>query len=317
MVREKISQIIRAERGALSYIPILTAVLCWMAAVLFVEFFTSSMDVHTMNFFRYFGGSLLLTSIVLIAYPGCFRKYIRRLPVFLTLGAMVVTFQVCWVSAFYYAGPAFISILGKFSTPLITLLAFVIFREERRVIKSPRFIAGFLLGFFGVTGVIAGIGNPAEILASGQAKGIILVLCSSVVWAAYSNLVKHVLKSENSLQAFTFTCISATVFFLPLMIFYGEPGRLVDFSPAMIALVLFSGMVGIAGANTNYYLSIKKIGLATTSNLALITPLLTVVASYFIFSEKLSFVQILFAIILIFGCILVVSAREKVKRNVS
>ena len=315
MVREKFAEIIRAEKGTLSYIPILAAVLCWVAALLFVEYFTSSMDVHTMNFFRYLGGSILLTSIVLIAYPGCFRKYIRRLPVFLILGALVTTFQICWASAFYYAEPAFLSILGKFSTPLITLLAFIIYREERRVIKSPRFIAGFIMGFAGVIGVIAGIDNPLEVLASGRLKGIILILCSSVIWAIYSNLVKHVLKSENSFQAFTFTCVSATLFFLPLMIFLGEPQRLIDLSPAMIALVLVSGMIGIAAANVNYYLSIKRIGLATTSNLALITPLLTVVASYFIYGEKLSLVQILFAIILISGCILVVSAREKVKRN--
>jgi len=39
-----------------------------------------------------------------------------------------------------------------------------------------------------------------------------------------------------------------------------------------MALVVISGIIGVAGANSNYYASIKRIGMARSANLALIQP---------------------------------------------
>ena len=310
-MKERILRMIRAETGAARNLPISMAILCWVAAVMFVKYFSSLMDLHTQNFFRYLGASVFLSILVRVVYPGCFRKFLARWPVFLLLGGMVVAFQICWVNALYHVDPAFVSLLGKFSTILITIMAFAFYHEEREIIRRGSFIIGFVLGLAGVAGVVAGIPNFKAGLAQSQKLGIIFVICSSIIWAFYINLVKRVLRSENSLQAFTFTCVCATLFFLPIMLIWGEASVLLDRPPIIMTLVVISGVIGIAGANSSYYLSIKRIGMAKSANLVLAHPFLVALASFFAFGERLTALQWVFGVILLTGCALVISVQEK------
>lgn len=302
---------IRAETGTARHLPIAMAILFWSAAVMFVKYFSSLMDVHTQNFFRYLAASVFLSILVSMVYPGCFRKFLARWPVFFLLGGMVVSFQICWVNSLYHVDPAFVSLLGKFSTILITIMAFVFYHEEREIVRQASFLLGFVLGLAGVAGFVAGIPDFKTGLAQSQKLGIVFVILSSVIWAFYINLVKRVLRSENSLQAFTFTCISATLFFLPIMLIWGDASVLFARPPIIKALVIISGVIGIAGANSSYYLSIKRIGMAKSANLVLAHPFLVALASFFAFGERLTVVQWVFGIILLAGCALVISVQEK------
>ncbi len=56
--------------------------------------------------------------------------------------------------------------------------------------------------------------------------------------------------------------------------------------------------------NTLQYKSIKVIGNSLTANLVLSTPFLTAVASYYIFGEVLTLIQLVFRGVLIMGCVL-------------
>ena len=310
-MREHFGKALRAESGIARFFPITGAVLCWVAAVLFVKYFSALMDVHTQNFFRYLGASLFLSILLRMYYPGCFKRYRERLPLFLLLGGMVAGFQICWVNALYRLGPAFFSLLGKLSTILITLTAFLFYREERVIIRAPRFILGFVMGLAGVAGVVAGIPGFKLGLETDQRTGIALVVFSSLIWAFYINLVKRVLRKENSLQAFTFTCISATFFFLPAMLLRGHPATLLGGSLTLMAVVIVSGVIGIAGANSSYYLSIKRIGMARSANLILSEPFLVALVSYPVFGERLSPAQWIFGIILLTGCALIISVQAR------
>ena len=231
------------------FMPIAAAILCWVAAVLFVKYFSYRMDIHTQNFFRYLGASIFLAAVSAVAYPGCFRIFIARAPVFFLLGAMVVGFQICWVRSIYSLGPAFVSLLSKLSTILITIAAFLLYHEERVVVRNKRFLAGFVMGLAGVAGVVIGhAGIQAGSAAKRNNRNFVLpLLASSVIWAVYVNVVKHVLRQVNSLQAFTFTCICATVYLLPIMLIWGQPASLLDGSTSLMGLVIISGIVGVAG----------------------------------------------------------------------
>jgi drug/metabolite transporter (DMT)-like permease len=268
------------------------------------------MDVHTQNFFRYFGASVFLGILSAVLYPGCFRLFARRWRLFMLLGTMVVGVQICWVKSIYFLGPAFVSLTGKLSTILITLGAFLLYHDERAVVRSGRFVAGFVMGLAGVAGVVTGMPSFELGLPQAELTGVLYLAASSLIWAVYVNVVKHKLAEINSLQAFTFTCVSATLFLLPVMLLRGEPSRLLHSGPWIMALVIVSGIVGVGGANTNYYASIKRIGMARSANLALIQPFATALASYFIFGEILTATQWIFGTILLAGCALIISIRE-------
>lgn len=77
-----------------------------------------------------------------------------------------------------------------------------------------------------------------------------------------------------------------------------------------MALVLVSGIIAVAGANSNYYASIKRIGLARSANLALIQPFAATVASFHVFGEILAILQWVFGFVLLAGCALTISIRE-------
>jgi len=310
-LREQLRTIIRAETGALRNLPVIAAICCWVAAVIFVKYFSMLMDVHTQNFFRYLGASLFLSSVVSLVYPGCFRRFRQRFRVYLMLGAMMTSFQLCWVHALYRVDPAFVSLLSKVSTPLITMAAFVFYREERAVIRSPRFLLGFAMGLVGVVGVVAGISNFEVGLLHPQKTGIVLIIAGALIWSVYVNVVKHVVREENPLLAFTFTCISATAILFPIMLIWGEASVLFEQSTVIITLVIISGVIGIAGANSSYYLSIKRIGMAKSANLVLAHPFLVALVSFFAFGERLTAVQWIFGIILLSGCALVISVQGK------
>ena len=314
-MRQRVVNIFQARSGLSRFFPIAAAIVCWVAAVLFVKYFSYRMDVHTQNFFRYLGASVFLGLLSAILYPGCFRLFLRRAPLFFMLGAMVVGFQICWVNSIYSLGPAFVSLLGKLSTILITIAAFLLYHDERAVVRSGRFVAGSVMGMAGVAGVVIGMPSFELGLPADELSGVLYLVASSLIWAVYVNVVKHKLAEINSLQAFTFTCICATVFLLPVMILRGEPSRLLDSGAGIMALVIISGIIGVGGANTNYYASIKRIGMARSANLALIQPFATAVASYFIFGEILTGTQWLFGVLLLAGCALIISIREHLCKN--
>ncbi|MBW7996998.1 MAG: DMT family transporter [Candidatus Glassbacteria bacterium] len=93
-------------------------------------------------------------------------------------------------------------------------------------------------------------------------------------------------------------------------VIWGEPSRLLDTGGPMMALVLVSGIIAVAGANSNYYASIKRIGLARSANLALIQPFAATVASFHVFGEILAILQWVFGFVLLAGCALTISIRE-------
>ena len=307
----RLTDILQAHSGMSRFLPIAAAILCWVAAVLFVKFFSFRMDIHTQNFFRYLGASVFLAVVSTTTYPGCFRIFLAKAPVFLLLGALVVGFQICWVSSLYSLGPAFVSLLGKLSTILITIAAFALYRDERVVVRNRRFIAGFAMGLTGVAGVVIGIQGFELGLPQDEIAGILLLVASSVIWAVYVNIVKHVLRQVNSLQAFTFTCICATAYLLPIMLIWGEPSGLLGSGGGLMSLVIISGIVGVAGANSSYYASIKRIGMARSANLALLHPFATALVSFYIFGEQLTAVQWTFGALLLAGCAMIISVREE------
>jgi drug/metabolite transporter (DMT)-like permease len=308
-MREILRKIIRAETGVLRNLPITVAVCCWVAAVIFVKYFSTLMDVHTQNFFRYLGAGIFLSLVLRLVYPESFSRYRQKWLIYLMLGGMMTAFQLCWVHALYRVDPGFVSLLSKVSTPVITLAAFIFYREERMIIRSPRFLLGFAMGIIGVIGVVAGISNFEMGLYESQKSGIALILAGALIWSVYINVVKHVIREENPLVAFTFTCLSATVILFPIMLVWGEPSTLLAGPVRVMGLVVVSGIIGIAGANSSYFLSIKRIGLAASANLVLANPFLTILASYLVFGEKLTAAQWIFGIILLAGCALVISVR--------
>jgi drug/metabolite transporter (DMT)-like permease len=98
------------------------------------------------------------------------------------------------------------------------------------------------------------------------------------------------------------------LFFLTYVIAYrGIP---LPSAPAAVWIFLvLSGLIGLGIGHSLYYRSVGILGLALSSSLALLIPLLVGVASFFLFRERLTWIQLLGGVSLLTGCYLVIRAR--------
>ncbi|HOV76665.1 MAG TPA: DMT family transporter, partial [Sedimentisphaerales bacterium] len=114
---------------------------CWSLSPLFIKYLTGHVDSWTQNAVRYSVASLLLLPFLIHASAsgGLSSKVWRRaiLPSFAN-----IAMQSLWAAGFYYIGPAFMTLLSKTSVLWVTGFSLIVFREERPLIRSPRFWAG-------------------------------------------------------------------------------------------------------------------------------------------------------------------------------
>jgi drug/metabolite transporter (DMT)-like permease len=122
----------------------------------------------------------------------------------------------------------------------------------------------------------------------------------------YAIAVKKIARTINPIVSFTAIATGTTVVFFALFLAYGQPQRLFS-SPWWIqSLLILSGLLGIAGSHTLFFYSVKILGVAVSSSFTLAQPLLTAIASYVVFSEILTPLQMLSGLFIIVGALLVI-----------
>ena len=102
-------------------------------------------------------------------------------------------------------------------------------------------------------------------------------------------------------MAFTYVCTGVLCFFMVTTPCLGDPGKIVEFSPGVLAALVISGIVGIALAHLFFYTALKGLGAAVCGASILVLPFLTGTWSYLVDGETLTPIQILFGAVLLVG----------------
>ncbi len=236
-----------------------------------------------------------------------FINAFKNIKLFIPLALIVFSFQISWVAGIFLLTPAIAALISKSSILFIMLFSYILFQDERRIIKSRIFIFGTLLAILGVVGVIIGGGNVQNL--GGFNFGVVLVLIGSLFWALYIIAIKCKLRTVDSfvLASIIFT-LTVPLFFIAAL-FFGDLGAIGRAPAGMTVLLFLSGAfcVGIAHAFNNR--SIKLIGATVSSNFVLVTPFFTGIFSHLILGETLTHFQILSGVVLIAGCAMLISVR--------
>lgn len=188
-----------------------------------------------------------------------------------------------------------VSLLSSISPIFTTILMAIIYKVRMK----PGVVIGSIIAFIGVGCVIFSHGSGLVI----SPKGDILALCAALSWAVYTILVKRLIPYYNSFfitrKLFFYGVITA----LPLVLLQNQPLRwqiLFDFSHPQYALnFLFLVLLCSVFAYIIWNESMKILGPVTANNYLYVQPLITMVAAYFIFDEKIYLLGYV-------GCILVV-----------
>ena len=287
------------------------SVLCWSTVPLFLKYFTHFIDGWVANGIRYpFAALLYMPWLIAFHRKGQLTRHHWRLALW---PAIINTLsQILWAWTPYFIDPGFISFLVRLSTVWTVLGSFLLFRDERRLVRSAKFWVGFALALAGfVLMTLAG----GVSLSARSVTGILLVVFTSLGWAGYQLSVRKNMQNVDSRLAFGTTAALTSLGLIGCMFMFGDTAKALELPLDIMMIILLSGMIGIAAAHLLFYVAIKRIGVAIASGAGLSSAFVTAVFSRWLFHEKLIGLQWLAGAGIIFGGIILTSAQAHLRRN--
>lgn len=284
------------------------SVLCWATIPLFLKYFTAYVDAWTANGIRYpFAALLFVPWLIHFHKKGVLQWRHWKLAIFPVVVNTIS--QIMWAWAPYYIDAGFMTFLVRLSVLWVVLGSFILFRDERELVKSGRFWLGFILA---IVGFIAMTVASKPLATRSTFIGVILVLFVSVGWAAYQLSVRKNLQQIDSRAGFGMISVLTSIGLLTCMFSFGEYDKVATLEPVVTIMLLLSGLIGIAAAHLLFYIAVKRIGVAIASSANLSATFLTAFFSMLLFGEKLSAIQWFAGVILIAGGILLTQAQVHV-----
>lgn len=285
------------------------SLLAWSTGPLFIKYLTGYFDSWSQNFYRYLAASLFWLPLLIVYHlQGRLPAAVWRRA--LLPASMNAVMQTFWALGYYFLNPAFMSLLGKASILWIMLLSTVLFPEERRLFRLPRFWAGLILCAAGVVGVVLSRDDFAFV---GTRTGIFVTLLSGVTWALYSVSARAAFRDIDSRIGFAVTSSYTTVGLAVAALCFGRPFDLSAVTPWAWWCVVISGVTSIALAHVFYYAALKRIGITIPAVAILATPFTVLAGSFLVFGERLTWVQCGWGLVLLTGATLAVLAQRGVR----
>jgi drug/metabolite transporter (DMT)-like permease len=293
----------------------LVAVVCWAAVPTMVKVINRSFPINFQNAWRYFVSlAVLWPAYLLTADRSRIRAdlaEVRRLAGKIALIALVqYAFQVSYTYSLTLIYPGLMTLVGQTTAIFGVLLAVAFFPDERRVVRDRMFLTGAVFALSGALLVVLGGG------AWGNAAfnvGVYSALASALAWALLGVLIKRWLPHVPPLLSIS----SVFTILVPLFIAsYAVANRGFPVPPAPPidwVLMLVSGLIGIGIGQSLFYRAVPVIGVATSTSIGLLIPLLATAISWLAFGEKLSVIQIVGGAVLIAGSWLVIRLRLSLK----
>jgi drug/metabolite transporter (DMT)-like permease len=287
----------------------------WGVPSLFIHYFRLYLDADTQNFWRYF--SALVFLVLYGWYSGARMIYrdVRVLARVVLTAAVLVGYQTCYSLSLYHAKPALVSLLIQMELIVAVGLSCVFFGDERRVARSPWFIAGACAALAGAVGMVLfshefATGGAGGVAWKDFVIAIALVGGAAVLWGSYSVGIKICLQVMPPFSAFFHVETLATVAFLLIGLARGELGEIARAPVSVTLMVFFTGVGCIAVAHVFYTRAIQRLGVSVCNTVILTCPIVTAVASWVVFGEHLRALQIVSAVVLLGGAAAAIRANE-------
>lgn len=306
---------------ALGLLTVVLTLAGWTSIPLFLRWFTKDIDAWTANGWRYGISALIWLPPLLL---GWYRK---NLPAGLWRAALVpclwnIPAQALFALAPYYIEPGLMTFSLRFQIVFLAVGAAMLFPAERRVIRSPGFIAGILLV---LGGTMATILLEPEGLGKGSLLGVTIAIGAGLLYACYALAVRKYMMGINPLTAFAAVNQITGVGLIALMLVFGHDVKseawdggisALSLGSSKFGLLALSAVIGIGLGHTFYFLSIKRLGLAVSTAVVQLQPVTVSIASFFIFGERLTNLQWGTGMLAICGAGVVLWAQQRLEKSV-
>lgn len=280
----------------------------WASILLFLKALTPYLDSWTTNGWRYGISALLWLPLLLIsAWRG-------KLPEGIWWRALVPSLfnclgQVLYAQTPYYIGPAFGGFLIRVSLVSSTLGAFILFADERVLLRSRLFWVGICGIVLGSVGTIFLGHAPVQ---GGTAFGVLLGATAGLLFGLYGVGVRYYMRGIPAMTSFSVISLYTAAGLVALMLIYGRQHGLQVFelSAHNWMLLVVSALVGIAICHVSYYAAITRLGVAVSTAIVQLSPFLCAMGSMLLFHEVLTSMQWISGVIMVFGSILLLRAEQ-------
>ena len=271
-------------------------VICWSSGFIGAKLASETSAVFVILFWRFLFTSIALLPSLWVAFQKglTFKSFaVQFLVGFLAMGV----FLALGVKSIDLGVPAGTSALISALQPLLTVAAASLILLEP---ITARQWLGLAIGLVGVSVAVGGSLETAPFIAYLLAFVAVLAIVAATI---VTKLFKEPL---SILPTLSIQCIAATLLFLPLSIFEGSLIPVVD-SDFIFAILWFI-LLSTIGAYGFYWICLGRSSTARVSSLIYLTPPVTAVWAWLMFSEPIS-LAVLFGFVICF-CGVMLAAKE-------
>ncbi len=302
-------------------------ILSWSIQPLFMRWFAQYYDPWTQNAFRFSAAAICVLAL------GKFRGILTfRLPraTWIAIGLVSIgniaqqTF-FAWTYEFIY--PSVAILVARTDIIFICAISFIVFPDERSIIRSPRFLIGAVLAFAGVMTVLFGrdpeILEKLDVASTAFWIGVFISVLYALSCATYNVTIKSAMRRIDPLICFIHVCwISSFVFIVSAFLFgnvsdlwLSRPEGGVSFWADPVVWMLITGVTSIAIAHPFLYAALRGIKAVVAVTLLMLLPFITCTLSAVVYNDRLTMIQILGGLAVIAGAWLASIAQARVARK--
>jgi len=266
-------------------------------------------DSFTLIFVRNVGAVSVLVVVSLVWFRGDLFKLLRNPASVLGLGFITVVFSYTWTAGCYGSTAIAAHLITKLNVVFVIILSFLLFHEERAVIRSLTYLSGTALSIVGVAAVL--MDEPSSLVPALDTASLLLLL-TAVLWSVYIVWGKHVVTNIHPIPTFTLLALFTTAAYGFGSNLLGDPVSLTEAGWRATALALFSGVFCIAVGHCCFLFAQKHLGAALCTSLLLLSPFITLLLSLILLpNEQFLPTQMMGGGILIVGTFLVTYAARR------
>lgn len=288
---------------------LLATLLFWASGPLFIRSLSNHVDAWTQNFWRYTAALVFLSPLLIWAFAK--KRIDSRFMLMALIPAAANTVMQCfWGWTYYYLEAGFATLISRSSIFWVLIFSFILFPDERGLVRSKRFWLGTVLSLAGITGIL--VAKP-DFTATGSLIGIGLMLTCAVFWAVYTLSARMVFRHRDARLGFAVVAMYTVPLLGIIAVIFGKPGKVASLPAWPVWQIIISGVVSIAGAHTCFYIALRALGASICSLTISLIPFITAILSVLVMGEKLNLIQWLSGAVLIAGSTLAIYAQQHLK----
>lgn len=235
--------------------------------------YSAGTSTYSLLFLRFLVAAAFMFLLLFIKKLNLPSK--KEMLIFLLLGAVGYVGQsFCYFTALNYASSSVVSLL-LYTYPALVMIGSTIFLKEKITVQK---VISLCLALIGAVVIIG-----AEFHAN--PTGIVLSILSAVFYSVYILISSQVVKAGMGIQSSAFIMLGAAVVYGIMNLFLGfTPPTQINGLVAVAMIALISTML----AFWSFFTGMEKTGPSTAALVSTLEPVVTVLSSVIILSEKIT-----------------------------